>query len=199
MYNGAFKITLFEVDKTRLLMICFLLIYPCILLADNIFMHFNPWMLTTSILIYLTILIVDIYMFFNTKSKLIEANLNIGIQSMILSINLYLYFVFYMELYLLLMLIYILIIYFTAMYIFKKKAFSHKSNSKSNSYAWLGTAVGGGFIRSVRLNDSYTKIIALSCSCILSLLIMFISVQMICKYICISKYKNTHRFYLDFD
>jgi hypothetical protein len=202
LYNGAFKITLFHVDKIRLLMICFLGIYAGILLGDNISTHFNPWILTASILFYLTILIADIYMFINTESKLIEANLNMGIQSMILSINIYAYIVFSTKLYLLLTIIYILIIYFTAMYIFKKRVFSYKNCSKSNPYVWLGAAIGGGFIRSMRLNhlnDFYQKIILLSCCLILSLLTMFISVQIICKYIYISKYKNTHRFYLVFD
>ncbi|MDR3597882.1 hypothetical protein [Clostridium sp.] len=202
MYNGAFKITLFHVDKIRILMICFFCMYAGILLGDNISTHFTPWILKASILFYLTILIVDIYMFINTKSKLIEANLNIGIQLMILSINIYSYILFNTKLYLFLIIIYILIIYFAAMFIFKKRVFSYKSHSKSNPYVWLGAAIGGGFIRSMRsnhLDDFYQNIIVLSCCCILSLLTMFISVQMICKYIYISKYKNTHRFYLDFD
>lgn len=199
MYNGAFKITLFHVEKIRLLMICFLGIYVGILLGDNISTHFNPWILTTSILFYLTILIVDIYMFINTKSKLIKANLNIGVQLMILSINIYVYIIFATELYLLLTIIYILIIYFTAMYIFKKRVFSYKHRSKSNPWVWLGFAIGGGFARSMKSNHFYRNIILLSCCCILSLFLMFISVQMICKYMYISKYRNTHRFYLDFN
>ena len=202
MYNGAFKITLFHVDKIRLLMICILCMYPGILLGNNISTHFNPWILTASILFYLTILIVDIYMFINTESKLIEANLNMGIQLMILSINIYVYIVFATKLYLLLTIIYILIIYFTATYIFKKRVFSYKNRSKSNPCVWLGAAIGGGFARSMKsnnLNDFYRNIILLSCCCILSLFLMFISVQMICKYMYISKYRNTHRFYLDFN
>lgn len=91
MYMGAFKITLFHVEKIRVLMICFLSIYLFLLLGDNISTKFNPWILTASILLYLTIVIIDIYMFINTESKLIEANLNIGIQLMVLSINIYCY------------------------------------------------------------------------------------------------------------
>lgn len=202
MYSGAFKITLFHVEKIRLLMICILGIYAGVLLGDSIFTHFNPWILTASILLYLTILIVDIYMFINTESKLIEANLNMGIQLMILSMNIYVYIVFATKLYLILTIIYILIIYFTAMYIFKKRVFSYKHRSKSNPFVWLGVAIGGGFARSMKsnqLNDFYQNIILLFCCCILSLFLVFISVQMICKYIYISKYRNTHRFYLDFD
>lgn len=203
MYKGAFKITLFHVEKIRLLMVCFLGIYLFILLNNNISTHFNPWILTSSILLYLTILIVDIYMFINTESKLIQANLNMGIQLMILSINIYIYILFNTKLYLLLIIIYILIIYFTTMYIFKKRVFSYKNRSKSsNPYVWIGAAIGGAFTRNMKLNhfnDFYQKIIILSCCCMLSLMILFMSVQMICKYIYISKYKNTHRFYLDFD
>lgn len=202
MYNGAFKITLFHIDKIRLLMICFLCMYPGILLGDNISTHFNHWILTATILFYLTILLVDIYMFINTESKIIEANLNMGIQLMILSINIYIYIAFTTKLYLLLTIIYILIIYFTAMYIFKKRLFSYKNSSRSNPYAWLGAAIGGGFARNMKLNhfnDFYLKIIVLSCCGAISLFLMFISVQMICKYMYISKYRNTHRFYLDFN
>lgn len=199
---GAFKITLFHVEKIRVLMICFLSIYLFLLLGDNISTKFNPWILTASILLYLTIVIIDIYMFINTESKLIEANLNIGIQLMVLSINIYCYIVFNTKLYLPLTILYILIIDFTGRLIFKKRLFSYKGHSKSSSYVFLGAAIGGGFVKSMRLNhlnSFYQKIILLSCCCILSLMVMFIAVQMICKYIYISKYKNTHRFYLDFD
>lgn len=199
MYHSGFKIILYNEKKIRLLLISILLILPFLLLADNVFLDFKTSIIITSIVLYSALVLVDVLLLF-VKENLELKNLIVGIQFLILSMLLFINFTYTVKLSFYLIPLYIFAVYLAGRLLYKRRFFSYKSSSNKNqSYAWLGVTLGLILSRNINIGEFYKKIVLMICCCVFSLLLMFFSVQIISKYVYITKYKNTSRFYYEYE
>lgn len=200
MFKTGFKIVMFDASKIRLMLSCYFFCLPFLLLISYVFSDFSQIALIASVIISVSFLVSDIYAFIKTNKKLESSHLIMGIQGLVLAAILFVFFVIDMKFIFVYVIIYLVLIFILVKSIFKNRLFSYNSDSEKNSsYVWSGYAIGVIIARNLTLGESYKYIFIKSVCLVFSLLLMFLSIQMICKFVYITKYKNSSRFYYDYE